>query len=128
MSVDITRGELVHHLLEKFMTRTPQALVAIAASKEGFSVASVRRHLSDKQEDALAVAAARILDMTAEVNNQLEQGHIGRILIEGTERTTIVTEAGRHLVLIVAVPANAKLGLPMLTMRSTARDIAEVYR
>ncbi len=121
------KGDQLQKILQNFIARTPEALIAIAASKEGLSVASVKNGASAKEEDALAVAAARVLDMAAEVNNQLEQGDIGRILIEGTRRTTIVVSAGRDIALIVVVPADAKLGLAMLSIRSAAQSIAQVY-
>ncbi|HEY85268.1 MAG TPA: hypothetical protein G4N96_09185 [Chloroflexi bacterium] len=121
------KGDQLLKILQNFITRTPEALIAIAASKEGLSVASVKNGASAKEEDALAVAAARVLDMAAEVNNQLEQGDIGRILIEGARRTTIVVSAGRDIALIVVVPADARLGLAMLSIRSAAQSIAQVY-
>ena len=121
------KGDQLLKILQAFITRTPEALIAIAASKEGLSVASVKNGASAKEEDSLAVAAARILDMAAEVNNQLEQGKIGRILIEGARRTTIVLNAGRDIALIVVVPADAKLGLAMLSIKSAAQAIARVY-
>ncbi len=121
------KGDQLLNILQNFITRTPEALAAIAASKEGLSVASVKNGASAKEEDALAVAAVRVLDMAAEVNNQLEQGEIGRILIEGARRTTIVVSAGRDIALIVVVPADAKLGLAMLSIRSAAQSIAQVY-
>ena len=125
---EVTKGEQVQNILEILFERLPEAIMAIVASKEGLSIASVRRALNDRDEDTLAVAAAQILDMSAEVNKQLQLGNIGRILIEGDKRTTIVTQAGRDLILIVALPADAKLGLAMLSIRSTGRAIAKVYR
>ncbi|MFQ5578907.1 MAG: roadblock/LC7 domain-containing protein [Anaerolineae bacterium] len=120
------KGDQLQKILQDFVVRTPAALIAIAATREGLSIASVKNGATAKEEDTLAVAA-RILDMAAEVNNQLNQGRIGRILIEGAEKTTIVMAAGRDIALIVTVPADAKLGLAMLSIRSTARQIAQVY-
>lgn len=101
--------------------------MAIAATREGLSVASIKNGADAKEEESLAVAAARILDMADEVNNQLNQGEIGRILIEGEQKTTIVVGAGKDIALIVALPADAKLGIAMLSIRSTAQAIAQVY-
>ncbi|RME42664.1 MAG: hypothetical protein D6796_14090 [Caldilineae bacterium] len=123
-----TKGQQLQQILREFIIRTPEALMAIAATRDGLSIASVSGDPHASGEDALAVAAARILDMAAEVNNQLNQGKIGRILIEGEKKTTIVMAAGRDIVLIVTVPADAKLGLAMLSLRNTARQIAHLYR
>jgi predicted regulator of Ras-like GTPase activity (Roadblock/LC7/MglB family) len=122
-----SKGEALQEILNQFSTRTPEALMAMAATREGLSIASVKQQIISDEEDALAVAGARILDMAAEVNNQLNQGQIGRILIEGIERTTIVMGAGRDIVFIVVVPAGAKLGLAMLSIQNTAKLIADLY-
>ena len=122
-----TKGQQLQQILREFIVRTPEARMAIAATRDGLSIASVSSNSEGSGEDALAVAAARILDMAAEVNKQLNQGQIGRILIEGEKKTTIVMAAGRDIVLIVTVPADAKLGLAMLSIRNTARRIAHLY-
>lgn len=121
------KSDQLQRALEQFVNRTPEVIIAIAATRDGLSVAAVKRGLITTEEDALAVAASDILDMAAQVNKQLEQGDIGRILIEGALRTTIVIGAGRYLALIVVVPADAKLGIAMLSIRNTAKQIAKVY-
>jgi predicted regulator of Ras-like GTPase activity (Roadblock/LC7/MglB family) len=123
----IRKGEQVQAILDEFSHRTPEALIAMVTTSDGLSVASTRKATIAKEEDALAVAGARILEMTADVNQQLNQGRIGRILIEGSDRTTVVVEAGRDTLLIVVVPADAKLGLIMLSIRKMAESIAEIY-
>jgi predicted regulator of Ras-like GTPase activity (Roadblock/LC7/MglB family) len=123
----IRKGEKVQAVLDEFSARTPEALIAMVTTSDGLSVASTRKAAIAKEEDALAVASARILEMAADVNNQLNQGRIGRILIEGSERTTVVVEAGRDTVLIVVVPADAKLGLVMLSISKMAEMIADIY-
>ena len=121
------KSDQLQTALEQFVKRTPEVIIAITATRDGLSVAAVKRGLIATEEDALAVAASDILDMAAQVNKQLEQGDIGRILIEGALRTTIVIGAGRYLALIVVVPANAKLGIAMLSIRNMAQQIAKVY-
>jgi predicted regulator of Ras-like GTPase activity (Roadblock/LC7/MglB family) len=123
----IRKGEKVQAVLDEFSARTPEALIAMVTTSDGLSVASTRKAAIAKEEDALAVASARILEMAADVNNQLNQGRIGRILIEGSERTTVVVEAGRDTVLIVVVPADATLGRVMLSISKMAEMIADIY-
>ena len=122
------KGKQVQNLLETFQQRNPEVVMAIAATTDGFSVASVSNGLHVQDEAALAVAAARILDMATEVNKQLQQGEIGRILIEGSRHTTIAVSAGTQIALIVTLPAKAKLGLAMVGIQSTAAAIAQVYQ
>jgi predicted regulator of Ras-like GTPase activity (Roadblock/LC7/MglB family) len=121
------KGEQLQQILGELVAVTPEVLIAIAASRQGLSIASVKNGTTPAEEEALAVAAARILDMAADVNKQLAQGDIGRILIEGAHHTTIVTAAGPDVILIVTVPADAKLGLAMVSIKRTARQIALVY-
>jgi len=123
----LSKGKVLQEILDQFSARTPEALLAMATTREGLSIAVVKRESIADEEDALAVAGARILDMAADVNNQLNQGEIGRVLIEGAERTTIVLGAGRDVVFIVVMPADAKLGLVMLTIRHAAKRIADLY-
>ena len=99
----------------------------MVTTKDGLSVASTKKDSIAAEEDALAVAASRISEMTSDINNQLNQGEIGRILIEGSDRTTIVSSAGRDTLFIVVVPADAKLGLTMLAISNAAESIAQVY-
>ncbi len=127
-SLKLRKGDILQEILDDFSVKTPDALIAmVVTTQEGLSVASVKKKTIAHEEDALAVAAARILDMTVDINSQLNQGEIGRILIEGAHRTTIVVRSGRDTLFIVVVPANAKLGLVMLSIRNTARVIAELY-
>ena len=127
MSARDNKAEKLQQILEEFTLRTPEALVVVAANDEGLSIASVRRNATLRQEESFAVAAARILDMANEVNKQLEQGEIGRILIEGRFRTTIVVSAGRYVTLVVVIPAYAKLGLAMLSIRRASQEIRLLY-
>jgi len=122
-----SRSEVLQKILDDFSLKTVDALIAMVTTKDGLSVASSTKESIAHEEDALAVAAARILDMTADINTQLNQGKIGRILIEGSDRTTIVSKAGRDTLFIVVVPADAKLGLAMLAIRYTAASIAKLY-
>ena len=121
------KSERLQQILNEFSSRTTEALIALVTTKDGLSVASTRKDSIAHEEDMLAVAAARILDMTVDINTHLNQGQIGRILIEGADRTTIVVSAGRDTMLMVVVPADAKLGLAMVSIRNTAKTIAQLY-
>ncbi len=123
----LTKGDQVQELMELLLQRVPEALTAIAASGEGLSIAAAKKALTSLDEDSLAVAATQIIEMSGQINSRLEQGHLGRVLIEGSQRTTVVTNAGRDLVLIVVVPADAKLGLAMMTIGQIAQSVAQVY-
>jgi predicted regulator of Ras-like GTPase activity (Roadblock/LC7/MglB family) len=65
--------------------------------------------------------------MAADFSKRLQQGKLNRILLEGEQRTTIILRAGKHTVLAVLIPADAKLGLIILSMRRAANQIAAVF-
>jgi len=122
------KSNILQALLDDFSFKTSDLLMAMVTTRDGLSVASVKKDAIAHEEDALAVAASRILDMSLEINEtQLNQGELGRILIEGDKRTTIVMRAGRDTLFVVVVPANAKLGLMMLSAQNIAHSIAKLY-
>ena len=121
------KSDQLQDILNDFQEKTSDAMIAMATTKDGLSVASIINESIAHEEDTLAVAASRISDMTNDINAQLNQGKIGRILIEGSDRTTIVSSAGRDILFIVVVPADAKLGLTMLSISNTVRSIAKLY-
>ena len=121
------KSDLLQGILDDFRDKTSDTLIAMVTTKDGLSVASTREDSIASEEDALAVAASQISSMTRDINNQLNQGEIGRILIEGSTRTTIVSNAGRDTLFIVVVQADAKLGLTMLAISNAVQSIAKVY-
>lgn len=114
-------------ILEDLRRRAPEALSAVIATRDGFSVASGVPHLSNREEDTVAVAAARILGVAHDIGQQLEQGDLGGILIEGKRRSTVVMGAGRDTALVVVIPAEAHIGRAMMAVRQAARKIEELY-
>jgi len=121
------KSERLQQILDDFSLRTTDALITMVTTRDGLSVASVTKESIAHEEDTLAVAASRILDMAIDIKNHLNQGKIGRILIEGAERTTIVVGAGRDTLLLVVVPTNAKLGLVMVSIQKAAQTIAQLF-
>jgi predicted regulator of Ras-like GTPase activity (Roadblock/LC7/MglB family) len=99
-------------------------LSALVVSDDGLNVASGIPYHDD---DAIALAASDLTDMAEEFSERLDQGKLNRILLEGERRTTVVVRAGKHTILVVLVPADAKLGLVMLSMRRAANQIASIF-
>jgi predicted regulator of Ras-like GTPase activity (Roadblock/LC7/MglB family) len=114
-------------ILDYLTLRAPETISAIIATRDGLSVASGLPNTTDREEDVVAVAAARILDMAHDISEQLEQGTLGRILIEGERRTTVVMGAGRDTVVAVVVPADAHLGRVMLAVRHAAQKLEQFF-
>ena len=119
-----TNSQLLKEILDELTSRNPNVLSALVVSDDGLNVASGIPHADD---DTIALIASDLVDMAEDFSNRLEQGKLNRILLEGEERTTVVVKAGTRTVLAVLTPADAKLGLVMLSMRQAADQIADIF-
>jgi predicted regulator of Ras-like GTPase activity (Roadblock/LC7/MglB family) len=117
-------NQLLQEILDELTSRNPSILSALVVSNDGLNVASGIPHVED---DAIALIASDLVDMAEDFSNRLEQGKLNRILLEGEERTAVVVKAGTRTVLAVLVPADAKLGLVMLSTRYAADQIAAIF-
>lgn len=116
-------SELLREVLDELTAHNAAILSAIVVSDEGLNVASGIPHRDD---DTNAVAASDLMDVAEDFSKRLEQGRLNRIMLEGERRTTIIFRAGRTI-LAVVVPADAKLGLIILSMRRAADQIAKIF-
>jgi predicted regulator of Ras-like GTPase activity (Roadblock/LC7/MglB family) len=117
-------SQLLEEVLDELTTHNPDILSALVVSDDGLNVASGIPYHDD---DAIALAASDLTDMAEEFSKRLDQGKLHRILLEGERRTTVAVRAGKHTILVVLVPADAKLGLVMLSMRRAANQIASIF-
>ena len=117
-------SQLLEEVLDELTMHNPDILSALVVSDDGLNVASGIPYHDD---DAVALAASDLTDMAEEFSERLDQGKLNRILLEGERRTTVVVRAGKHTILVVLVPADAKLGLVMLSMRRAADQIASIF-
>jgi predicted regulator of Ras-like GTPase activity (Roadblock/LC7/MglB family) len=116
-------SELLREVLDELTIHNAAILSAIVVSDEGLNVASGIPHLED---DSNAIAASDLMDMAEDFSKRLDQGRLHRVMLEGERRTTIIFRAGRTI-LAVVVPADAKLGLIILSMRRAADQIAKIF-
>jgi predicted regulator of Ras-like GTPase activity (Roadblock/LC7/MglB family) len=117
-------SQLLQAVLGELVAHNPDIVSALVVSDDGLNVASGIPYPGD---DDLALSASDLTDMAENFSDRLEQGRLHRILLEGERRTTIVIKASRHTVLMVSVPADAKLGVIMVSMRRAADEIASIF-
>ena len=117
-------SQLLTEVLNELTMHNPDIISALVVSDDGLNVASGIPYHND---DTVALAVSDLTDMAEDFSVRLEQGKLNRILLEGDRRTTVVLRAGKHTILAVLVPANAKLGLVMLSMRRAANQIASIF-
>ncbi len=117
-------SQLLQEVLDELLLHNQTILSAIVASDEGLNVASGLHHDDDA---AIALTASDLVDAASDFSNRLDQGRLNRIVLEGERRTTMIVKAGARTVLAVSVPADAKLGLIILSVRLAARRITEIF-
>lgn len=117
-------SQLLQEVLDELTSHNPDILCALVVSDDGLNVASGIPYHND---DAVALAASDLLDMADDFSQRLEQGQLNRIVLEGERRTTVVIRAGKRTILAVLVPAQAKLGLIMASMRRAGDRIATIF-
>jgi predicted regulator of Ras-like GTPase activity (Roadblock/LC7/MglB family) len=117
-------SQLLREVLDELTQHNLDILTALVVSDEGLNVAS---GIPYQEDDALALSLSDLKDMADNFSAKLEQGRLNRILLEGERRTTIIIKAGKHTVLAVLVPSNAKLGVVMVSMRRAAGRIASIF-
>ncbi len=117
--------QLLKEILDELITRNPNIISALVVSDDGLNVASGIP--SPGADDNIALTASDLVDTAVAFSERLHQGRMNRILLEGTQRTTVILVAGRRTVLVVSVPADEKLGLVSLAMRRAADQIAAMF-
>ena len=119
-----TNSQLLQDILDELTSHNADILSALVVSHEGLKVASGLPHIED---DTLALTASDLVDMAEDFSKRLEHGHLNRILLEGQKRTTVIIRAGQRTLLAVSVPADAKLGILIHSMRHAADKIAALF-
>jgi predicted regulator of Ras-like GTPase activity (Roadblock/LC7/MglB family) len=124
MSKPSSNQFLLQEILDDLTTQNPEILCSLVVSDDGLNVASGLPH---EEDDSIALITSDLMDMGKNFSNRLRQGRLNQILLEGEQRTTVVVEAGTHTVLAVSMPAGAKLGLVMRSVRQAATQIAAIF-
>ncbi len=117
-------NQLLKDILNELTARNPNIFSAMIVSDEGLNVASGIPHDKD---DSFALVTSDLMDMAQDFCNRLEQGNLNRILLEGGERTTVITRAGQRTILVVLIPATTKLGVIALSMRRAADQVTAIF-
>lgn len=119
------RAVQLTQILDDLRRRTPGVHGAAIVSSEGLIVAAGLPE--DVDGDQLAAVAGSLLSMGQKACNQLGQGKLGRLLVEGENNTTIVVDANPQVALAVVAEKEAKLGLIFLEIQRVGKKVAEFF-
>ncbi|MDO5093073.1 MAG: roadblock/LC7 domain-containing protein [Propionibacteriaceae bacterium] len=116
----------LQHLLQSFVTSTPDVEGAVLVSTDGFPLASALAHGAD--EDRAAAMGAAALSMGSRIVGELQRGALEQVLIKGRDGYVILVQAGEDTVLEAISTDEGKLGLLLYEIKYTAREIAKLLR
>lgn len=121
-----TREERLVAALDDLMEHSPDVEAAALVSLDGFTMASaLPNHM---QEDRVGAMSAAILGLGERAAAELGRGQLAQVFIEGADGYVLLMAAGDRAVLTVLADHDAKLGLTLYDMRTTAALIGEILR
>jgi predicted regulator of Ras-like GTPase activity (Roadblock/LC7/MglB family) len=121
-----TREERLVAALDELMAESPDVQAAALVSLDGFTMASALP--GDMQEDRVGAMSAAILGLGERAAAELGRGQLAQVFIEGGDGYVLLMAAGDRAVLTVLADHDAKLGLTLYDMRTTAELIGEILR
>jgi predicted regulator of Ras-like GTPase activity (Roadblock/LC7/MglB family) len=119
-----TREELLAGALNDLMDESQEIEAAALVSLDGFTMASA---LPDgMHEDRVGAMSAAILGLGERAAAELGRGQLSQVFIEGDHGYVLLIAAGDRAVLTCLAGMEAKLGLVLYDMRTSAERIAEI--
>ena len=115
--------DLLKELLVDLSHRSP-ILGAAIFSVEGLPFVS--HFTSGVEEVSVAAMVASIQAVGEQTVNELRQGTLQHIIIQGTRGTTVTVSIPHEYLLTITAPENAKLGLIFNDAKQCARKAAEI--
>lgn len=121
-----TREERLVSALDDLMETSPDVQAAALVSLDGFTMASALP--GDMQEDRVGAMSAAILGLGERAAAELGRGQLAQVFIEGADGYVLLMAAGERAVLTVLADHDAKLGLTLYDMRTSAELIGDILR
>jgi predicted regulator of Ras-like GTPase activity (Roadblock/LC7/MglB family) len=106
------------------MLESADIQAAALVSMDGFTMAAALPE--GMQEDRVGAMSAAILGLGERAAAELGRGHLTQVFIEGDDGYVVLIGAGSQAVLTTLAQNEAKLGLVLYDMKTTADVIAEI--
>lgn len=119
-----SREERLADALDGLMEESPDIQAAALVSLDGFTMASALPE--GMQEDRVGAMSAAILGLGERAATELGRGRLSQVFIEGDDGYVVLIAAGERAVLTCLADKEAKLGLVLYDMRSSADSIASI--
>ncbi|MHA1784960.1 MAG: roadblock/LC7 domain-containing protein [Candidatus Helarchaeota archaeon] len=118
-------------ILKELMEKT-EVFIAILVDKNGLPIHSLDKKTGKPLKDEPEILAAglsssmlSLAEKSPEMIN-IDSGELNQMLIQSKKSMLIIREAGETALILVAVPANASLGITLLALKKAASDIAKL--
>jgi len=119
VAVATTRGTLDEVLAQ--LRRLSEVSTVIVAQRDGLVIASnSSRRLEPRK---LAAMAASIVGTSEMAVSELEQGAFREVMVESDDGTVLGVGAGEEAILIALVRRDANVGLVLLSLKRSAKEI-----
>ncbi len=119
-----SRTELMVGRLRSFQAGTPDVEASAIVSVDGLIMASSLP--AGVEEDRVSAMSAAMLSLGERIAQELGRGGLELVYIRGDEGYVILMSVAEEAVLTVLARRGAKLGLTLLDMKRTARDLAQL--
>lgn len=119
-----SREEQLAAALDGLMAANPDIQAAALVSLDGFAMASALPE--GMQEDRVGAMSAAILGLGERAAAELGRGALGQVYIEGDDGFVVLISAGGRSVLTALASSDARLGLVLYDMRSSAQQIGAI--
>ncbi len=130
----IYRVDLLERELKKMQEELDGVQGSVVVSIEGLVIAAYppgeehQKSTENNPTDSPQVAAmaATLIAISEKVLQRLARGEIDRLLIEGEDGALVVVPAGIEAALAALVNKDVKMGLTLLALKRTAKQIAAI--
>ncbi len=119
-----TLDESLEDIMEKAISSTNGLEATAIVSMDGMIIGSVLPE--DVEEERIAAMTAAILGLGERTAEEMKRGVLEEIYIKGKDGYVLIISAGESVVLTGIVGTEAKLGLLFISMKNTAKKIAQL--
>ncbi|MHA2060424.1 MAG: roadblock/LC7 domain-containing protein [Candidatus Ranarchaeia archaeon] len=118
------KNEAIKKLLMDLESKTQGVEASAIISNQGLPIAFAMP--PDIDEAVIAAMSASILGVSERTLEELTRGGLSKVMIEGTEGSFIIMNAGANALLTVLVKKKSNLGLIFLVMQRTSKRIRKI--
>jgi len=119
--LNTSRTQQLESRLHQLRSSSPEIQGVAIVSADGLSIASVLS--PDVEEDRVAAMSAAMVSLGERISAELGRGNLEQVYIKGEIGYALLTAVGPDAVLTVIAKGEARLGLLLLELRKSVKDL-----